>query len=162
MNRAIQPLARRNPFPGSDCENGDGSPNDIHKCGGIRTIKDCVCSQKKTAAHIKELKRRGVSFPFPGGDHRVCHKQSDCADPSNSVKPKMIIHIEQFLNPSRTCLRHVERSRDIPRHNLSPVPRHLIRSLPVRSASGLPVHVAASAAAPLSTSLGMTFMPPIF
>src|SRR5882757_2423878 len=34
--------------------------------------------------------------------------------------------------------------------------RDLIRSLPVRSASGLPVHVAASPAAPFSTSLGMT------
>jgi hypothetical protein len=36
--------------------------------------------------------------------------------------------------------------------------RALIRSLPVRSASGLPVHVAASPAAPFSTSLGMTAM----
>ena len=35
-------------------------------------------------------------------------------------------------------------------------PQGLIRSLPVRSASGLPVHVAASPAAPFSTSLGMT------
>ena len=34
--------------------------------------------------------------------------------------------------------------------------RDLIRSLPVRSAFGLPVHVAASPAAPFSTSLGMT------
>ena len=34
--------------------------------------------------------------------------------------------------------------------------KDLIRSLPVRSAFGLPVDVAASPAAPFSTSLGMT------
>jgi hypothetical protein len=34
--------------------------------------------------------------------------------------------------------------------------RDLIRSLAVRSASGLPVHVAASPAAPFSTSLRLT------
>ncbi len=34
--------------------------------------------------------------------------------------------------------------------------RDLIRSLPIRSAFSLPVHVAASLAAPFSTSLGMT------
>ena len=36
------------------------------------------------------------------------------------------------------------------------IARDLIRSLPIRSAFSLPVHVAASLAAPFSTSLGMT------
>jgi anthranilate synthase component II len=38
------------------------------------------------------------------------------------------------------------------------MPRDLIRSLPARSASGLAVYVAASPAAPFSTSLGMTLV----
>lgn len=62
------------------------------------------------------------------------------------------------LEPDRdsVILNEAQRSRRIPQsyHLLSP--RDLIRSLAVRSACGLPVHVAASLAAPFSTSVGMT------
>ena len=49
-------------------------------------------------------------------------------------------------------MRSLETSLDL---NKMQEPRDLIRSLPVRSASGLPVYVAASRAAPFSSSLGM-------
>jgi tetratricopeptide (TPR) repeat protein len=49
-----------------------------------------------------------------------------------------------------------KRSRGTPRNTPMATRRDLIRSLPVRSASDLPVYVAASPAAPFSTSIGMT------
>jgi hypothetical protein len=51
-------------------------------------------------------------------------------------------------------LSEAERSRNISKFQIKV--RDLMRSLPVRSTSGLPVYVAASPAAPFSTSLGMT------
>jgi len=53
-------------------------------------------------------------------------------------------------------LSEAKRSRRISLRYRRVTQRDLIRSLPVRSASGLRVHVAASPAAPFSTSLGMT------
>ena len=58
-------------------------------------------------------------------------------------------------------LNEAQRSRRIPQINPWVTLRDLIRSLPVRSASRHPVHVAASPAAPFSTSLGMTGLLPI-
>src|SRR5260370_22276274 len=80
-------LTRRNPLSGGDCENGNGCPNDVYKGGGIRSIKHCVCGQEEAAADIQELKCRGMSFPFSGGDHCIGHKQSCRPYPSNRIKP---------------------------------------------------------------------------
>src|SRR5437762_14162523 len=85
-------LTRRNSLPRGDCENGNGCPNEVHKRGGIRAIKNCVYGQEKAAADVQELKRRGMSFPFPRGDHRIRHKQSCRSDPSNRIKPYVIAH----------------------------------------------------------------------
>src|SRR5882757_1861978 len=85
-------LARLNSLPSGDCENGNGCPNEVHKRGRIRSIKNCVCSQEEAAADVQELKRRGMSFPFPSGDHRIRHKQSCRSHPSNRIKPKVIVH----------------------------------------------------------------------
>ena len=61
--------------------------------------------QKDTAADIKELKRKGVSLPFPGGDHRIRYKQSSRSHPSNRIKPEVIVHVSLIiLVPIRLCV----------------------------------------------------------
>ena len=46
-----------------------------------------------------------MSFPFPGGDHRVRHKQSSGSHPSNRIKPEMIVHASLIvLAPIRSCI----------------------------------------------------------
>src|SRR6185295_15289592 len=80
-------LKRRNLFASDDCENGNCCPNKVHKRGGIRSIKNCVCGQEKASADVQELKHRGMSFPFSGGDHGIGDKQRGCSHPSNRIKP---------------------------------------------------------------------------
>src|SRR5437868_14185099 len=80
-------LTRRNSPPRGDCENGNGCPNEVHKRGGIRAIKNCVYGQEKAAADVQEWKRRGRSFPFLRGDHRILHKQSCRSDRRNRLHP---------------------------------------------------------------------------
>src|ERR1043166_2624195 len=91
-------LTRRNSFPCSDGENGNGCPDEVHECGGIRSVKYGICSQEKAAANVQELKCRGVSFPFPGGDHGIRHEQSCRSHPSNRIKPQLIVHDSSLLS----------------------------------------------------------------
>src|SRR5215468_4696567 len=91
-------LTRRNSFLCGNGENGNGSLNEVHECGGIRSVKYRVCSQEKAAANVQELKCRGVSFPFPGGDHGIRHEQSCRSHPSNRIKPQVIVHDSSFLS----------------------------------------------------------------
>ena len=91
-------LARRNSPARCDRKNGDTSPDEVHKSGRIRSIKDCVCGQQKTAADIEELVRSRVTFQFLMGNHRVSDKQSYCSQPSNRVKPYVIVHTVEFFS----------------------------------------------------------------
>src|SRR5207249_2839279 len=85
-------LAGGNSPSGCDGKNGYRCPDEVHKSRRIGSIKDCICSQQKTAADIEELVRSRVSFQFLMGNHRVRYKESCCSHPSNRIKPYSIIH----------------------------------------------------------------------
>ena len=85
-------LLRRSSLPGGNRKNSDACPDEVHKSGRIRSIKDCVCSQQKTAADVEELVDSRVSFQFLMGNHRVSDKERYCSHPSDRIKPYVIIH----------------------------------------------------------------------
>src|SRR5436190_1977693 len=47
------------------------SPDQVHECGRVGSIKNRVCGQQNAAADIEELEGSRVSFQFLGGNQCV-------------------------------------------------------------------------------------------
>src|SRR3989442_13933220 len=67
-------------------------PDQVHKGRRISSIKDRVYDQKKAASYVEELIRRRVRLHFSGGYHCISEKKSCRSQPSNRIKPYLIVH----------------------------------------------------------------------